>query len=266
MCTHTYTLIHRRQPRDTHTLGPTHTDTYTLVHTHQTTDKLRVPQNLTYTPDALTYGHLHTCYTQTHSQHRDTHTHLDIYTPSRHWLTLTPLHTHSTLYDRTQIRTHPDTQGHFMRTHTCGLTTLTRTWMPTRTPTHIPTRSKHTQTAAHMTSVSHTLRDITHRHKPRGWTVQQTGARGRPRPTQTHKVTPGHPAPAPSPGRPPAPPSPLPAEPPAPLPAAGRPPGPPSAVSAAVSPPCAGREGASAAAWPGEGARGRHFLSRLPGL
>lgn len=122
--------------------------------------------------------------------------------------------------------------------------------------THTHTRSKQTQTGAPRTSgarcVSHTLRDITHRGGPHGPTSPVPRPRATPGLRRGRTGSPAAPRPAaPRPLRYPRP--------------AARP-GLRLLSRRGLAGPRAGREGASAAAWPGEGARGRHFLSRLPGL
>lgn len=74
---HSFTRTHKTTRRHTHTRAYTHIHAHTLVRT-LTPDKGQthgVPQNLTFTPSALPFRHLHTCYTQTHPDTAGRHAH-----------------------------------------------------------------------------------------------------------------------------------------------------------------------------------------------
>lgn len=204
MCTHTYTLIHRRQPRDPH-LG-LHTQTlHTRSHTptRQRTESRRTD---IHTRRTHIQAFTHLLHSDTPGDSVETRTHSPRHQHSRHLTmsvyTHTYAHTHPTPHDRTQ--THPDPHGHVPADTHMQLHSHIR-GCPHAPDTHTRTQRTHPDRRPHDLRVAHTRGHHTpSRPPPRGWTVRQTRARGRPRPTRTHKVTRGRPAPAASPHRAPA--------------------------------------------------------------
>lgn len=126
MCTHTYTLIHRRQPRDPH-LG-LHTQTlHTRSHTptRQRTESRRTD---IHTRRTHIQAFTHLLHSDTPGDSVETRTHSPRHQHSRHLTMSVYTHTHPT-------RSHTNTPRPSW-TCSCGHThaaALTHTWMPTRT-------------------------------------------------------------------------------------------------------------------------------------